>query len=185
VQAGRLDVTTALKSEAGGSTGSREHARTRGVLVVAELALSLVLMLAAGLLLRSFWDLLHASLGFNPQGVLTVRTRLPYPNDVSIDKYQTFAQEAPFLREVIRRSQHLPGVEEVALGSSSAIPLDHPQQDANLVPLLIEGRGTDAAQAPLVEGSVVTPAYFHLLGRTQLRGRLLTNFDNETDPASL
>ncbi|HEV3061987.1 MAG TPA: ABC transporter permease [Vicinamibacterales bacterium] len=182
LQGGRVDVTTALKSEARGSTGSREHARTRGVLVVAEFALSLVLMLAAGLLLRSFWDLLHAPLGFNPQGVLTVRTRLPYPNDVSIDKYRTIAQEAPFLREVIRRSQHLPGVEEVALGSSSAIPLDHPQQDANLVPLLIEGRGTDAAQAPLVEGSVVTPEYFHLLGRTLLRGRLLTNFDNETAP---
>jgi predicted permease len=83
---------------------------------------------------------------------------------------------------VIRRSQRLPGVEEVALGSSSAVPLDHPHQDANVVPLLIEGHGTDAAQAPLVEAAVVTPEYFHLLGRTLRRGRLLTNFDNETAP---
>jgi putative ABC transport system permease protein len=184
LQAGRVDLTTALKSEARGSTGSGEQTRTRQLLVVTEFALSLVLMVGAGLLLHSFWDLLHAPLGFNPQRVLTVRTRLPYPNDVSIDKYRTIAQEAPFLRELVRRSQRLPGVEEVALGSSSAIPLDHPQQDANLLPLLIEGRGSDAAQAPLVEGSVVTPEYFHLLGRTLLRGRLLTNFDNETAPGA-
>jgi predicted permease len=182
MQAGRVDVTAALKSDARGSTDSGEHSRTRRLLIVTEFALSLVLMVAAGLLLRSFRDLLNVPLGFNPQRVLTVRTRLPYPNDVSIDKYRTIAQEAPFLRELVRRSQRLPGVEEVALGSSSAIPLDHPQQDANLMPLLIEGRSTDAAQAPLVEGSVVTPEYFHLLGRTLLRGRLLTNFDNESAP---
>src|SRR5207248_1704284 len=82
LHAGRVDVTTALKSEARGSTGSTEHARVRRALVVIEVALSLVLMVAAGLLLRSFVDLLQAPLGFTPQGVLTVRTRLPYPNDV-------------------------------------------------------------------------------------------------------
>jgi hypothetical protein len=55
-------------------------------LVVAEFALSLVLMIAAGLLLHSFWDLLNVRLGFDPQRVMTVRTRLPEPNDPSIDK---------------------------------------------------------------------------------------------------
>jgi predicted permease len=180
--AGRVDVTAALKSEARGSTASGQQTRTRRLLVITEFALSLVLMVAAGLLLRSFWDLLNAPLGFDPQRVLTVRTRLPYPNDVSIDKYRTIAQGAPFLRDILRRSHRLPGVEEAALGSSSAVPLDHPHQDANLVPLLIEGRGTDAAQAPLVDGPVVTPEYFHLLGRTLLRGRLFTEFDNETAP---
>jgi predicted permease len=182
LHAGQVGVVAALKSEARGSTGSAEQTRTRRLLVITEFALALVLMVAAGLLLRSFWDLLNAPLGFDPQRVLTVRTRLPYPNDVSIDKYRTVAQRAAFLRDVLRRSQRLPGVEEAALGSSSAVPLDHPQQDANLVPLLIEGRGTDAAQAPLVEGAVVTPEYFHLLGSTLLRGRLFTDFDNETAP---
>src|SRR5438445_8725665 len=120
LQAGRTDVTAALKSDARGSTGSREHTRARRLLVVTEFALALVLMVAAGLLLRSFWDLLNAPLGFSPQQVLTIRTRLPYPNDVSIDKYGTIAQEASFLREVVRRIERVPGVEEVALGSSSA-----------------------------------------------------------------
>jgi putative ABC transport system permease protein len=183
-QAGRVDVVTAIKSESRGSTGSREQTRMRRVLVVTEFALSLVLMVAAGLLLRSFRDLLSAPLGFDPQRVLTVRTRLPYPNDVSIDKYRTIAEEAPFLREIIRRAREAPGVDAVAIGSSNAIPLDalRAQQDLNVFPLLIEGRGTEAAQAPLVVGAAVTPGYFHLLGMTLERGRLFTDFDNETAP---
>jgi predicted permease len=183
LQAGDVDVTTALKSETRGSTGGRAQTRTRRLLIMAEFALCLVLMVAAGLLLRSFWDLLNAGLGFDPERVVTIRTRLPYPNDVAIDKYRTFADEAPFLREVLRRARALPGVEEAALGGSSAIPLDHTQQDPNfLFPVLVEGRGTDASHAPLVHGSAVTPEYFHLLRMTLERGRLFTDFDNQHAP---
>ena len=81
LHAGRLDLTHALKLEGRGSTGSGEQARTRRVLVVTEFALSLVLMIAAGLLLRSFWDLLNVRPGFNPQNVMAVRMWLPIPND--------------------------------------------------------------------------------------------------------
>jgi putative ABC transport system permease protein len=76
----------------------------------------------------------------------------------------------------------IPGVERAAIASSSAIPLDHAHRDMNVVPLLVEGRGVDAAQAPVVDGSVVTPEYFQLLGMTALRGRLFTDFDNEEAP---
>jgi putative ABC transport system permease protein len=183
VHAARTDVNAVLKSDARGASNSGGAARTRRLLVVAEFALSMVLMVAAGLLLRSFWRLLHVPLGFTSRQVLTVRTRLPYPNVVTIDKYPTITQEAPFLRAVQRRLEGLPGVQEVALGSSTAIPLDHAQRDTNTMPLLIEGRGTDASQAPIVEGSVVTAGYFHLLGIPLLRGRLFTTFDNETQPA--
>ncbi len=67
LQASRLDLNHALKQEGRVSTGSGERARTRRVLVITEFALSLVLMIAAGLLLRSFWDLLNVQLGFSPQ----------------------------------------------------------------------------------------------------------------------
>ena len=159
------------------------RARASRTLVIVEMTLSVVLMAAAGLLLRSFHDLLSAPLGFNPDSVTTVRTRLPYPNDTSVDKYRTIDQEAPFLREVLGRVRRLSGVEEAALGSSSAIPLDHAHRDMNVMPLLIQGRGIDATQAPLVDGSVVTPEYFPLLRMTLLRGRLFTNFDLESKPA--
>jgi predicted permease len=183
LDARRLDVMSALKSEARGSTGSRERGRARRVLVVTEFALSLMLLVAAGLLVRSLWALLNAPLGFNPHAIMAVRTRLPYPNDVRIDKYRTMAQEAAFLREVLRRIHQLPGIEQVAIGSSNAIPLDHAERDLNLFPFLIEGRGADATQAPYVNGVVVTPEYFHMLGVPLLRGRLFTEFDNESAPA--
>lgn len=78
-------------------------------LVVAEFALSLVLMIAAGLLLGSFWDLLRVPLGFNPENVMAVRTRLPAPNDPKVDLYGTAEKEAPFLREVLRRTSQEQG----------------------------------------------------------------------------
>src|SRR6476660_2309997 len=103
LQVGRLDLNHALKQEGRASTASGGRARTRRVLVVAEFALSLVLMIAAGLLLHSFWYLLNVRLGFDPQRVTTVRTRLPEPNDPSVDKYATAAEEAPFVHELILR----------------------------------------------------------------------------------
>jgi putative ABC transport system permease protein len=183
IAARRPAVLPTLHTSSRGASSSRRQARTRSALVVAEFALSIVLMIAAGLLLRSFRDLLNVRLGFDPASVMTIRTRLPYPNDVSIDKYPNAQREAPFLRELLRRARTIPGVDLVAVGSSSAIPLDHAHRDMNVVPLLVEGRGVDVAQAPVVDGSVVTPEYFQLLGMTALRGRLFTEFDDETEPA--
>jgi predicted permease len=186
LQAGRLDLTHALNQEARGSTGSGERARTRRALVIAEFALSLVLMIAAGLLLHSFWDLLNVRLGFNPQSVLSVRTRLPYPNDVSIDKYATEAQEAPFIRELLRRCKSLPGVEQVAIGDPAAIPLDQSQRDLNTLEgklfVTFDGQSARADAASLIERSRVTSEYFQLVGIPLLRGRLFNEFDNDTAP---
>ncbi|MGA7626241.1 MAG: ABC transporter permease [Candidatus Acidiferrales bacterium] len=181
--AGRLDLTYMLKQEGRGSTASGEQARTRRVLVVTEIALSLVLMIAAGLLLRSFWDLLNVRLGFNPQSVMAVRMWLPVPNDPKTDIYGTAAQEATFLREILRRSGALPGVEEVAVGDLAAVPLGHSRNDQNPFPLILEGRETPSNQAPLVYASIVTPDYFQLLRMPLLRGRLLSEFDDEKAPA--
>ncbi len=183
IAARRPEVMPTLQTSSRGASSSRRQARTRSALVVAEFALSIVLMIAAGLLLRSFRDLSTVRLGFDTASVMTVRTRLPYPNDTSIDKYPTADREAPFLRELLRRTRTVPGVDLAAVGSSSAIPLDHAHRDMNVVPLLVEGRGYDVAQAPVVDGSVVTPEYFQLLGMTARRGRVFTAFDSETTPA--
>ncbi len=182
-QAGKLDLISALKQEGRSSSGSGKQRRTRHLLVVTEFALSLVLMISACLLLRSFWDLLNVRLGFNPQSVMAVRTRLPYPNNTKIDLYPTIAEEAPFVRELVRRARTLPGVEEVALGNNTSIPLDHAQRDQNISPVTFEGRDTEANQAVLIDNSIVTSDYFHLLGMTLLRGRFFTDLDNEKMPA--
>src|ERR1700723_4383532 len=144
LHAGRVDLIPMLKQEARGSTGSGEQVRTRRVLMVTQFALALVLMIAAGLLLRSFWDLLNVRPGFNPQSVMAVRTWLPIPNDPETDIYPTAAQEAPFIREILRRAGAMPGVEEVAVGNMASVPLGHDRNDLNPYALILEGhRGKD------------------------------------------
>ena len=186
LQAGRLNLNHALNQDGRGSTGSGERARTRRLLVIAEFALSFVLMIAAGLLLHSFWDLLNARLGFTPQSVMSVRTRLPYPNDASVDKYATAAQEAPFICELLRRCKSLPGVEEAAIGDPAAIPLDQSQRDLNTLEgklfVTFEGQSAKPDAATLIERSRVTPEYFQLVGIPLLRGRLFNEFDTDTTP---
>lgn len=178
-QAGRVDLAHTLRMEGRGSKGSRNQTRTRRVLVVTEFALSLVLMVAAGLLLRSFWDLYKAPLGFNPQHVMSVQLWLPSPDDPKTDIYGTAPQEAVLARELLRRSRLLPGVQEAALGSEPSIPLHH---DRNVSPLIVEGRQTQTKLPPLVERTQVAPEYFHLLGIPVLRGRLFNDNDNENAP---
>jgi putative ABC transport system permease protein len=184
LQAGRLKLISNLKREGRGSSGSREQARTRRVLIVTEFALSLVLLAAASLLLRSFRDLVNVRLGFEPDRVMTVRTRFPYPNDVKIDAYATIAQEARFTKELIRRTRRLPGVEEAALGDVGAVPLAHDRDNQTPpVSLILEGHAPAGANDfPLVDSAFVTPEYFRLLRVTLLRGRLLTDFDTEEAP---
>ena len=180
--ASRLNLTHMLRQDGRGSNSSPERTRTRRVLVVVELALSLVLMIAAGLLLRSFWDLFKVELGFNPQHVMAVQTWLPVPNDPSTDIYGTATQEATLLREVMRRGSTLPGVEEMAVGNLAALPLGHGRNDLNRFPLLREGYETQNTQAPLIDTAIVSPDYFHLLNMSLLRGRLFSEQDLETTP---
>ncbi len=175
-QAGRSNLANTLRLEGRGSKGSTDQTRTRRVLVVTEFALSLVLMVAAGLLLHSFWDLYKAPLGFNPKHVMSVQLWLPSPNDPKTDVYGTAAQESVFARELLRRSRLLPGVQEAALGSEPSIPLEH---DGNRSQLIVEGHQAPGKQPPLVERSEVTPEYFHLLEIPLLRGRLFNDGDNE------
>jgi putative ABC transport system permease protein len=187
LQAGRLDLNHALKQEGRVSTGSGERARMRRGLVITEFALSLVLMIAAGLLLHSFWDLVNVPLGFNPEKVISVRTRLPSPNDPKIDKYATAAQEAPFIWELIRRCAMLPNVQEVAIGDTASIPLDESLRELKLISegqflLTVEGHDVPSEHSSAVERSSVSPNYFHLLEILLLRGRLFNESDNDNTP---
>ena len=176
----RLDLTGTLRQEGRGSSGSLGRSRARQILVISELALSLVLMVAAGLLLRSFWDLFKVQPGFNPDRVMAIQTWLPGPNDPSADIYRTATQESVLLREILRRSRTLPGVEEAGIGDVAALPLghSHPSQ----LPLIREGSETMDNQAPVIDGSIVSPEYFHLLGMPLQRGRLFSDQDVEGTP---
>jgi predicted permease len=173
-----IDPIHVLRQEGRGSKGSRGQTLTLSALVVTEFALSLVLLIAAGLLLRSFWDLYNVRLGFDPENVMAVSLWLPAPNNPATDIYGTPAQEARLIREILRRGRLLPGVKEIAVGSPGSLPLNH---DKNLLALVLEQR-TPSDLPHQVQGSSVTPEYFHLLGIPLRRGRLFTEFDIETAP---
>ena len=176
----RFDLIGTLRQEGRGASGSRERARARQILVISELALSLVLMVAAGLLLRSFWDLFQVQPGFNPDRVMAIQTWLPGPNDPTTDPYQTATQETVLLREILRRSRTLPGVEEAAIGDVAALPLGH--SHLSRLPLIREGIETNDNQAPVIVSPIVSPEYFHVLGMPLLRGRLFSDQDLEHTP---
>jgi len=176
----RFDLIGTLRQEGRGASGSRERARARQILVISELALSLVLMVAAGLLLRSFWDLFQVQPGFNPDRVMAIQTWLPGPNDPTTDPYQTATQETILLREILRRSRTLPGVEEAAIGDVAALPLGH--SHLSRLPLIREGIETNDNQAPVIVSPIVSPEYFHVLGMPLLRGRLFSDQDLEHTP---
>jgi predicted permease len=179
----RLDLNTTLRQEGRGSNGSRKRSRLRNALVIGELALSLVLLVAAGLLLRSFWDLFKVQPGFNPSRVTVVETTLPNPNDPTTDVYHTATQEAVLLREVLRRNRTIPGVEETAVSDLAALPLGHGQNDLRQKPLIREGQEEQSNQPPLIDISIVSPEYFHVLGMTLMRGRLFAAQDIEDTPS--
>ncbi|MGC1300180.1 MAG: FtsX-like permease family protein, partial [Alloacidobacterium sp.] len=171
------------RQEGRGSNGSRQRSRLRHVLVIGELALSLVLMVAAGLLLRSFWDLFRVQPGFNPTRVTAIETTLPNPNDPKTDIYHTATQEAVLLHEVLRRNRTIPGVEETAVSDRAALPLGHGQNDLRQRPLIREGQEERSNQPPLIDTSIVSPEYFHVLGMILLRGRLFADRDLEDTPS--
>ena len=175
-----VDLIGTLRREGRGASGSRGRSRARQMLVISELALSLVLMVAASLLLRSFWDLYKAEPGFNPDRVMAIQTWLPGPNDPSQDMYRTATQESVLLREILRRSRTLPGVEEAAIGDVDALPLGHSHPSA--LPLIREGIETMDNQAPVIDSPIVSPEYFHLLGMPLLRGRAFNDQDLEDTP---
>jgi putative ABC transport system permease protein len=179
----RTDLTGTLRQEGRSFSGSRGRSRARWILVVSELALSLVLMVAAGLLLRSFWDLFKVPLGFNPTRVMAVETTLPNPNDPNTDIYRTATQESVFLREALRRTRTLPGVEETAVSDTAALPLGHGHEDLRPRPLIREGEDAKSSEPPLILTSIVSPDYFHLLGMSLVRGRLFADQDLEDTPS--
>jgi len=153
---------------------SRQH-RFLGGLVVSEFALSLVLMVGAGLLLRSFWKVLEVQPGFNSDNLISAQFWLPVPNDPKNNPYPTQEKINVFMNEVLRRVDAIPGVKEAAIGGG-VTPLSTVR---NPVSFSIEGRIAAAGEAPTAELGVGTPSLFHVIETPLIRGRFFTDADDE------
>jgi predicted permease len=171
-RATRGDIRGILQEGGRGGTAGRAHHRVQGSLVVVEFALALVLMVGAGLLLRSFAKLLRTNLGFRPESVLALSVSLPaqaYPHASDVRNYY---------QRGLAELAGLPGVASVA--ASSDLPLNGNDIGA----LLIEGR-TDLGNAP-VRATWILGDYFQTLGISLLRGRAITTDDRQgTVPVAL
>jgi putative ABC transport system permease protein len=174
LQSSKADVISALREGARGSGYSVKTHRMRATLIVSEMALTVVLMIGAGLLMRTFWRLLHEDPGFNSANVVVSSIWLPVPNDPKVDPYLGIAHQAPFLRELLRKARTIPGVE--LAGIASVLP---GTLAANSTDLNIEDIPADATQKLSAEIIRVSPDYFKIIQTPLVRGR----FFNESDQA--
>ncbi|HEX4948284.1 MAG TPA: ABC transporter permease [Blastocatellia bacterium] len=160
LQASRSDLHDVLKE--GGRTGqSGARGRLRSVLIVAEMALALTLLVGAGLLMRSFWRLQQVSPGFQPQGVLSLMVSLPS------HKYKEPPQRANFFEQLLPQLRALPGVQTV--GASSVIPMSGTNSSGSFS---IEGRQVPQGQSiPHGDRWMAAGDYFETMKIPLVRGR--------------
>jgi len=173
LQLARVDLQTTLRQEGRGASGGHARTRINGSLVVGQVALSLVLLIAAGLLLRSYARLLRVDPGFDAHNVLTMNLSLPTV------KYAKPAQQVDFFNEVVRRISEVPGVRSAAI--SATLPLTWKR----ITPMLPEGQpNVPLGQRPFIDIEAVSPQWFQVM-RVPVRGREFTEADNADAPKVL
>ncbi len=171
LQLSKTDLNSALRDEGRGSTGGRRAASSQNLLVVAQVALSMILLIGSGLLIRSFIRLLTANPGFDSHGVVTMRINLP-PS-----KYGTNAQMVSFYNELLRQTEAIPGV--AAASISSALPPNASREG----PVLAEGQPVvPFAQRAFVTIQTISPEYAQVMRVPLERGREFTAEDDQTTP---
>jgi len=165
----RPDLNESLKDAARGSSGGVMRQRLRAVLVVVEVAMSLVLLIGAGLMLRSFYSLLQVDPGFKTESVLTFNVNLPPA------KYKESDQMISFYRQALDRLKQLPSAQSVGL--SSGLPLGNNGNQTSFV--VADQPEPPASQVPLTEMALVSPDYFSAMRIPLLSGRSFTDQDNK------
>ncbi len=179
LQASRPDLTTSLKEGGQGAGFGSRHHRFRSALIIVEIALSLILMIGAGLLIRSFGRLMDVDGGFDPHNVLMARIWLPVPNNPELNPYRPPPKRVAFMKDVLSRLSTLPGVKYAAIGAGNGVPLITPH---NTVPFIVEGSPDLDSTQPRAQLSAVSPDYFNALGTPLVRGRFFTPGDEVGAP---
>ncbi len=162
----RQSAADALKGGGRGATVARRG--LRHLLVIAEVALSLMLLVGAGLLLHSFARLTHVPVGFNAEGLLTLRVSLP------TSTYADAAAMRAFMSRLMRRLEATPGV------ASAAASMALPPTITTMAPYLTGDQPpVGIGQRPVAQWSAITPGYFATMGIPLLAGRVVTDRDTE------
>ena len=167
----KANLNELLKSGSRGATGGLRHARLRGLLVIAEVSLAFVLLIGAGLLLRSFISLQRVDPGFNPERVLTASVNMSYA------RYSDQRLLATFFQRLLAKIQTLPGVRSA--GATTDLPWTGYDENTSFV---IEGRPMSEDRGPHARYHSVTPDYFRTIGVPLITGRFLAERDDVDAP---
>ena len=171
VQMARTDLNSTLRDEGRGVSVGRARGRLKNLLVIGQVALSLLLLIGAGLLLRSFERLLGVDPGFEADHVLTMNVSLPTA------KYTKPDQQTAFFDDVLRRVSALPGVRDAAI--SAALPLSWKR----VTPLLPDGQpNVPLAQRPFIDIEAISPQWFRTMRVPMVGGRGFTAADDAHAP---
>jgi putative ABC transport system permease protein len=162
-------IGIALNEETRGGSGSARAGRLRSALVVAELALSLVLLAGAALLIVSFNNVINVSPGFQPAQLAITRITLP------ASRYGEHARTVAFFDALYERLRGAPGVDRV--GATTSLPFDGPDSRLNLT---IENRATQSAFPVRAHPRLVSTDYFRTMGIPVVRGRAFSEHDTES-----
>jgi putative ABC transport system permease protein len=163
----RSSVNDALKQGGRTSSPSPGRASVWGFLVAGEIALASMLLIGAGLAMKSFVNLQHVNPGIRPDHVLTFRMRLPTDN-----LYKSEREQAAFYRRVIDKVEQIPGIQSAGL--TDVLPLGQ-QNDREY--FTIENRPLPAGQSLVADFRRVSSRYFNTMGIALVRGRLLSDSD--------
>ncbi len=161
IQSSKPDLSESLKEEGRSSSLGRKHHRTRSVLVAAEIALALILLIGSGLMVKSLRNMLDVNSSVDPQTVLTWRVDLP-PS-----RYQTPAQRLAFHDQLLQNLKEVPRLETPAI--STNIPYGNYSSSTQFS---IEGRpARNASEIPMATNQIVSSEFFHLMRISLLKGR--------------
>ena len=165
----RASISETLKQGAGRTGGSPIKQHTRKALVISEVALSLVLLIGAGLMIRSFWKLQNIDPGFDTRNGLTMSVFLTWI------RYSEPHQWLSFCDRAIEQIRAVPGV--VSVGATTKIPL---AGGGSTQPFSIEGRPTAAiAEQPMAQTRYISPDYFRAIGIPLRQGRFFGDHDRD------
>jgi putative ABC transport system permease protein len=172
LQASKLSLNESLKEGGRGSSDGLRHNRIRSLLIVSELALALVLLVGAGLLIKSFIRLQSVNPGFNPEKVLTVQLALPQ------SRYRSPQSRVAFFDQLMSRLESLPGAQ------SAGLTLNLPLNGGGISSwhgVVHDGRPITLEETTQTENRIISPSYFRALGIPLLKGREFTAQDNRKD----
>ncbi|HEY6186737.1 MAG TPA: ABC transporter permease [Pyrinomonadaceae bacterium] len=171
LQVSKTNLNESLKEGGRGATAGASRQRVRNTLVVSEVALSLLLLVGAGLLIKSFLNLSQSDVGFDPDNVLTMRVALPEA------RYKENEKIVNFYQQLLQRVQTLPGVESAGL--TRGLPMSGGIESG----ITIEGQEVANVKDTIVAVNLsVSPDYFRAMGIPLIKGRYFTEQDKTGAP---